>query len=171
MSSDVAGGPPPPDPSPTAEAPVDADDVLVEDLAVEAEVEPAAPDYLDDLRRLQAEFENYRKRVARQQSETAERAAESLVSALLPVLDAAELAASHGEAGVEKVAGMLFDVLAKEGLEGIAPEVGSAFDPTVHEAAAHEDGDTEHPEVVEMWRAGYRWKGRLLRPATVKVKG
>ena len=144
--------------------------------AVEAEPVPAdAPaeerhDYLDDLRRLQAEFENFKKRMVRQQTDLLERAAEQLVLKLLPVLDTVDLARSHGASeDVEQVAGSLVTVLEKEGLERIDP-VGEAFDPTQHEAVQHEPGDGD-PVVSGLMRAGYRWKGRVVRPAMVMVKG
>ena len=123
--------------------------------------------YLDDLRRLQAEFENFRKRSVKQQTDLTERAGETLVRELLPVLDIADLARAHG--ADDQVGAALFDVLAKEGLERLDP-VGEAFDPAEHDAVMHEEGDGE-PEVIEVMRAGYRWRGRLLRPAMVKVKG
>lgn len=128
--------------------------------------------YLDSLRRLQADFENYKKRVVKQQTEHLERAAEDLVVKLLPVLDTAELARAHGGGeGVEQITAMLSDLLAKEGLEPIDATPGTTFDPMVHEAVAHEPGDGGDPEVSELMRAGYRWRGRLVRPAMVKVKG
>ena len=106
----------------------------------------------------------------KQQTETLERAAEALVEKLLEVLDTVDLARSHGEGRrIEPVAAKLAEVLEKEGLERIDP-VGQPFDPNEHEAVAHEPGDGE-PEVVGVMRAGYRWKGRVLRPAMVKVKG
>ncbi|MBW3557655.1 MAG: nucleotide exchange factor GrpE [Actinobacteria bacterium] len=127
-------------------------------------------DYLDALRRLQADFENYKKRMLRQQSETRDRAGENLVVKLLPVLDTIDLARQHGAAdGVDPIVNSLLDVLTKEGLERIDP-VGDLFDPNEHEAVAHESGDGE-PEVVGLLRAGYRWKGRLIRPAMVTVRG
>ncbi len=137
-------------------------------------------EYLDALRRLQAEFENYKKRVIKQQTEHLERAAEGLVSKLLGVLDTLELAlahAAHDEAGgpdvevraVAQVSAMVNEVLAKEGLERIDP-LGQRFDPTEHDAVLHEDGEGP-PQVSEVLRAGYRWKGRVLRPAMVKVTG
>ena len=144
--------------------------------AVEAEPVPAdAPveekhDYLDDLRRLQAEFENYKKRMVRQQTDLLERAAEQLVLKLLPVLDTVDLARSHGlSEDVEQIAGSLIGVLEKEGLQRIDP-VGEAFDPNEHEAVQHEPGDGD-PVVSGLMRAGYRWKGRVVRPAMVTVKG
>ena len=142
------------------------------DLAVAA-VEKERDDYLDALRRLQADFENYKKRMVRQQTELLERAGEGLVEKLLPVLDAIDLARQHnaGE-GVEQIATALVDALSKEGLERVG-EVGAAFDPNEHEAVAHqpsEEGD-DGQVIAALMRAGYRWKGKLLRPAMVAVRG
>jgi molecular chaperone GrpE len=129
-------------------------------------------DYLDSLRRLQADFENYKKRTLKQQTDHLERAARGLVEKLLPVLDAADLAIAHGAGDtVAPVSGLLMDTLFREGLEGISPQPGDPFDPTVHEAVAHEPGEGGKQEVAGVLRAGYRWKGALLRPAMVKVKG
>jgi molecular chaperone GrpE len=129
-------------------------------------------EYLDALRRLQADFENYKKRVEKQKIEHVERAAGELVSKLLPVCDTADLAIAHGGGEeVKQVWTALFDALEREGLERIDP-VGVPFDPTVHDAVAHDPGESrDGPEVVEVLRAGYRWKGRVLRPAMVKVRG
>jgi len=144
-------------------------------------------EYLDALRRLQAEFDNYRKRTARQQAETFDRASEAVIERLLPALDALDLALAHvGEKGepatdldgaFAQIGSLLRDVLAKEGLERI-DSTGVAFDPTIHDAVAHvpagdDDGaagDVPGPAVVETLRAGYRLKGRVLRPAMVKVR-
>ena len=125
-------------------------------------------DYLDQLLRTRADFENYRKRIQKQQSEHQERAAESLVLKLLDALDTFELAVAHGQ-GFEQVHEMLVTTLGKEGLEKIDP-AGATFDPNEADAVAHEDGDGG-PVVAEVLRPGYRWKGRVLRPAMVKVKG
>src|ERR1700722_19960074 len=100
-------------------------------------------EYLDSLRRLQAEFENYKKRVAKQQTDQVARAAKSLVEKLLPVLDTLDLATSHisdfesadGRA-LMAASGQLRDVLIKEGLERIDP-LGEEFDPNDHEAVGH----------------------------------
>lgn len=129
----------------------------------------------DRLMRLQAEFDNYRKRVDRQQREMIDNAATGLVKKLLPVLDTADLALAHGGGeDVKQLASSLFDVLSKEGLERILPE-GQAFDPEHHDAVVHEpaEGDDapERLEVSEVLRAGYMWRGRILRPAMVKVRG
>jgi molecular chaperone GrpE len=145
---------------------------------VEVDLEVAAvarqrDEYLDALRRLQADFENYKKRVDKQQREQVERAAGALVSKLLPVCDTADLAIAHGGGEeVKQVWTALFDALEREGLERIDP-TGVTFDPTMHDAVAHEPGDggPEGPEVVEVLPAGYLWKGRVLRPAMVKVRG
>lgn len=127
-------------------------------------------DYRDALIRLQADFENYKKRMIKQQTDHLERAAGTLVEKLLPVLDTADLALAHGSGeDVKQLAGTLSSVLEREGLERIDP-LGTPFDPTLHDAVAHEPGEGGQ-EVVEVLRAGYRWKGRVLRPAMVKVRG
>ena len=137
--------------------------VLATELAAERD------DYLDQLRRLQADFENYRKRVLKQQEATAERATEGLVADLLPVLDACDAAAQHGDDAAGPIAKALAEVLEKQGLVKLAPE-GETFDPNHHEAVAHEPGDGESV-VTEVLRPGYVWKGRVLRPAMVRVRG
>lgn len=128
-------------------------------------------EYLDALRRSQAEFENYRKRMMKQQTTHAEQVAGQLVDDLLPVLDACDGAVLHGATDVEPVFASLLGVLEKGGLERIDP-LGEVFDPTRHEAVMHEpcddDGDTV---VADVMRRGYAWKGRVLRPAMVKVRG
>jgi molecular chaperone GrpE len=127
-------------------------------------------EYLDALRRVQADFENYKKRMIKQQTDHLERAAQSLVEKLLPALDAADLAVVHGGGEeVKQVWTTLLDTLEREGLERIDPS-GGPFDPNLHDAVAHEPGEGEQ-EVVEVLRAGYCWKGRVLRPAMVKVRG
>jgi len=125
-------------------------------------------DYLDQLLRTRADFDNYRKRILKQQSEHQERAAEALVEKLLDALDTFDLAVTHGQ-GFEQVHEQLVTILTKEGLERIDP-VGEQFDPNEADAVAHEDGDGG-PVVAAVLRPGYRWKGRVLRPAMVKVRG
>ena len=124
--------------------------------------------YLDQLLRTRADFDNYRKRILKQQSDAQERAAESLVEKLLDVLDTFDMAVAHGQ-GFEQVRDVLVNTLTKEGLERIDP-AGEQFDPNEADAVAHEDGDGG-PVVAEVLRAGYRWKGRVLRAAMVKVRG
>ena len=164
-----------------SDEPLPVDELVAEaEEAVEADVDELASltaerdDYLDQLRRLQADFENYKKRVIRQQTEHLERAAEELVTKLLPVLDTFDLALVHGGEGLEPVYRSLIEVLEGTGLERIEPS-GQPFDPNEHDAVLHEAGDdgeaSSAPAVVDVLRAGYRWKGRVLRPAMVKVKG
>lgn len=163
-------------PATSGHVPDTVDEALAEaEAAVVSDIEGLKrerDDYLDALRRLQADFENFRKRTMKQQTDILERAAQTLVEKLLPVLDAADLAIAHGaDAAVGQVAGLLLDTLVKEGLEGVDPKPGDPFDPTLHEAVAHEPGEGSDPEVADLLRAGYRWKGALLRPAMVKVRG
>jgi molecular chaperone GrpE len=120
--------------------------------------------------RLQADFENYRKRVAGQQADEVDRSTGRIVDSLLPVLDACEAAFSHGTVGVEPIWSALLGVLQKQGLEVMDLD-GKPFDPTDADAVVHEEGDGGEPVVAEVLRTGYRWKGRVLRAAMVKVKG
>jgi molecular chaperone GrpE len=155
--------------------------VEAEEDAIAADLEKAraeAESYLDDLRRLQADFDNYRKRTLREQTARAASASQALVARLLPVLDNFELAVSAAERsrdfdrmlkGVEMVFGELREVLEGEGLVKIEAE-GKPFDPERHEAViAVEQDDTEPGMVVDIVRAGYELRGKVLRPAMVKV--
>ncbi len=140
------------------------------DPALEAVIQQR-DEYLSALMRLQADFENYKKRIIKQQTEHLERAAEGLVEKLLPVLDTADLALAHGGGeDIKQIMSALTSALDREGLERIDP-AGGPFDPTLHDAVAHEPGDGGPQEVAEVLRAGYRWKGRVLRPAMVRVRG
>ncbi|HEV8682679.1 MAG TPA: nucleotide exchange factor GrpE [Actinomycetota bacterium] len=136
-----------------------------------------AAEYLEHLQRLQAEFENYRKRVLREQTRAVEFATEPVMSRLLEVLDEFELALVAAEQrpdldkflrGVEIVYAKLLDILRAEGLERIDAE-GRPFDPTQHEALFQVEGGDGEPYVVDVLRTGYRLKGRVIRPAGVKV--
>ena len=131
--------------------------------------------YLEDLQRLAAEYENFRKRTAREREDLIGRSTERLVAALLPVLDSFEAAFAHeaqtpGEesllAGVRSTFHQLRDVLGKEGLEMI-PALGEPFDPAVHEAMY--GGGDGNLVVTEDLRPGYRLGDKLLRPAMVVV--
>ncbi len=151
----------------------EAAEAVAHDIDALGEVEAQRDDYLDSLRRLQADFENYKKRIQRQNAELSDRAAEKLVESLLPALDAFDLAMAHADsdAGLDPVYRILLGVLEAAGLDRLDP-AGQPFDPNEHEAVQHEaGGDSPAPEVIEVLRAGYRWKGRVLRPAMVKVKG
>ncbi len=142
---------------------------VVEETA--AEVVAEVRDYLDDLRRLQAEFDNYRKRVLREQSLAGTRATSRLLEKLLPVLDNFERAIEHGagDAGVELILKDLKRILEDEGLKEIAAE-GQPFDPQVHEAVESlEDPGVNETVVKRVYRKGYRLGDKVLRPAMVVV--
>lgn len=171
----------------------DLRDEVAEDLedAREAEAEAAeevesdldtvtreAGEYRDHLMRLQAEFENYRKRVQKEQSMAAEYASSAIVSELLGVVDDFELALMSATSqpdfdaflrGVELVYAKFLDALRAVGVERMDPE-GKPFDPELHEALMQEgDGDAE-PVVADVLRPGYTMRGRVVRPAGVKVR-
>jgi molecular chaperone GrpE len=156
----------------------ESDDSVTSVVEEKTDIERERDEYLDALQRLQADFENYRKRVARSSDDAATRAAGDVVAKLLPVIDAFDLAKAHfsdtetDEArALDQARGLLLDALAKEGLERI-DAVGVAFDPQIHDAVAHVAGDDEGEQTVdEVLRAGYRWKGAVLRPAMVRVMG
>jgi molecular chaperone GrpE len=130
---------------------------------------------VDRLQRLQAEFENYRKRAARDQQALVARAHERLVKELLPVVDdlgrALEAAEQHEEAtledGVRLVHRQLMDILAREGLTEI--ETDGVFDPHVHEALLAQPSDSEAGTVLEVLQKGYRLGDHVLRPARVTI--
>lgn len=136
---------------------------------------------VDTLQRMQADVENLRKRMMREQTTAIERAAERIVEQLLPVLDNFELAVTNLEAdedgtlnadkvrkGVELVFAEFLSVLEKAGLERIDAQ-GAPFDPHQHEAVMEEPGEGGEPVVSGIMRTGYAFKGRVLRPAMVKV--
>jgi molecular chaperone GrpE len=131
-------------------------------------LEKERAEFLEQLQRTRADFDNFRKRMLRQQGEHVERAAEALVEKLLPVLDNFDAAIAHST-GFEQVQASLMAVLEKEGLERIHP-LDKPFDPTEADAVAHEEGG-DGPVVSEVLRSGYRWKGRVVRPAMVRVRG
>jgi molecular chaperone GrpE len=122
--------------------------------------------------RLQADFDNFRKRVTAQMVDDVDRATGKLVESVLPVLDACEAAAAHGVQGIESVWSALLGALQKQGLEAL-DLADKPFDPATAEAVVHEPADdaSSGPVVVEVLRTGYRWKGRVVRAAMVKVKG
>ena len=148
----------------TSEESVTTSEVSIEDIAKERD------EFKDIALRVQADFENYRKRAATQMSDELDRALGKLVEQLLPVLDACEAAVAHGVEGVEQVWSSLLGALQKQGLEAL-DLAGKPFDPALADAVLHEEGDGSEPVVLEVLRTGYRWKGRVLRAAMVKVKG
>lgn len=153
-----------------------ADEVLdiLEDLEADYETVAAERDeYREALLRVKAEFDNHRKRTERERQTMAAQVSARLVGELLTILDSCDAAIGQGATDVEPVRKALVDLLTKEGLE-VLPDAGVPFDPTLHEAVLHEEGDGSAaggPEVVETLRTGYLWQGTVLRPAMVRVRG
>jgi molecular chaperone GrpE len=180
---DSAGGEPAPISMEGVEAPltdkVGGDPAAVDELAedelhlVEVDVQALLEErdsYKDVALRLQADFENYRKRVTAQHADDVARATGKLAEALLPVLDACEAAFVQHPAEVEPLFNLLLGELRKQGLEALNLHE-QPFDPAVADAVLHEPGDSAEPVVSEVLRTGYTWKGKVLRPAMVKVRG
>jgi molecular chaperone GrpE len=155
----------------SGEKPEEAPPVVEAEVVEDGNAEEAARDYLDDLRRLQADFDNYRKRMMRDQAGIAERAKAELIGRLLPALDNFERALAHTDAdpGIEMIFKELRSTLETEGLEEI-PATGQPFDPNVHEAVmSNENEDVREPTVSQVYRSGYSFKGSIVRPAMVVV--
>jgi len=154
------------------------DAIAVEEveLAVEHDVEALLTErdsFREMAQRLQAEFENYRKRVAAQTTDDINRATGRIAESLLPVLDACEAAFVAHPAEIEPLFNLLLTELKKQGLEALDLS-GQNFDPAKADAVIHEEGEGDgsgNPVVSDVLRTGYTWKGRVLRPAMVKVRG
>ncbi len=142
------------------------------------ETEAKAAEYLDTLKRMQAEMENYRKRMVKEQEQIVQYASQTVILELLPVIDNLERAIGIDRIenegtklleGVELIYSQLQGILEREGVEVIDP-TGKLFDPQRHEAVMQvESDDHEENTIVEVMQKGYALKGRLLRPATVTV--
>jgi molecular chaperone GrpE len=162
------------DPANEAEALEQKEEVEAEDPLARAQRE--RDEYLDLARRAQADFENYRKRAAKEAAAAGERAKSGLLRELLPIVDNLERAlasAGQGEQhlaeGVQLVHAELIAVLERNGVEQFDP-VGERFDPTEHEALSMRDQDgAESGLVVDVVEKGYRTNGTILRPARVVV--
>jgi len=144
-------------------------EVVTEEAATES-VDPVAA-LTDDLQRLQAEYANYRKRVERDRSLSAEVAISSVLLEFLAILDDLDRAAAHNElsGGFKAVADQVITTTSKLGLEkfGDAP---STFDPNIHDALMHEtSADVSETTVTKILQPGYKYKERILRPARVVV--
>ena len=156
------------------EDPAEAIELLLAHLE---ESRDEATSYLDDLRRVAADFDNYRKRTTREQAATLDRAAERVVRELMPVLDSFDAAlGTAAETDTERLllSGMigtreqLLAALEKEGLE-VVPTVGEPFDPEIHEPVGA-PGGTDDLVVSSELRRGYRLRDRVLRPAMVMLE-
>lgn len=159
------------------EAPAAPDDA-VEDLDPLARAERERDEHLDTLRRVAADFDNYKKRVAREHEELRERAAERLLRDLLPVFDDLERALAAFETadkeaiadGVALVHRALWTLLEREGVAELDP-AGEAFDPHRHEALLSQPSDRPEGTVIEVIQKGFLLGERVLRPARVVVSG
>ena len=145
-------------------APIAAEDVDFPALIAERD------EFKDIALRLQADFENYKKRVSQQLIDDVDRATGRIAESILPVLDACEAAFAHGVEGVEPIWSALIGTLQKQGLVAL-DLLDKPFDPATAEAVMHEPGDGGETTVIEVLRTGYEWKGRVLRAAMVKVRG
>lgn len=152
----------------------DAVDVLLRELEASQQ---ESTRYLDDLKRVAADFDNYRKRTLREQGTMLDRAAERVIQKLLPALDSFDAAVNapvESEAGKQLLSGMLktreqlLGALGEEGLR-VVPTVGEKFDPEVHEPVGAPSGDGELM-VSEELRRGYQLNDRLIRAALVTLE-
>jgi molecular chaperone GrpE len=171
----TAAAPPDPDAKGTGETSfADADAPPASERAA-PEREDEAQKYLALAQRTQADFENYRKRMARENAAAADRGVAKVARELLPALDHLEhaLRAASGHEDVVKGFALVRDeivaALARAGIEPFSPE-GEPFDPNEHEAmAAQPSEDAESGTVIEVYQQGYRLNGAVLRPARVVV--
>jgi molecular chaperone GrpE len=133
-----------------------------------------AEDYLALAQRTQADFENYRKRMARENAMAVDRGMAKLAKEILPALDHLELAlaAAEGHEGVVKgfvlIRDELHNALAKVGIQAFSPH-GEPFDPNEHEAMLSQPAEAEPGTVIQVYQSGYRINGAVLRPARVVV--
>jgi molecular chaperone GrpE len=165
---------------PLSERPAEEEDSenMLKELRAELEKEKAkSEDYLRRLQYLQADFENYRKRVEKEMSDNRQFGNQRLLSDLIVVNDELELALREANEskenptiveGIEMVHKRLQSVLSKEGVAKIQ-SLGSKFNPDLHEAALRVESDKEEGTIVEEIRQGYTLKGKVLRPSIVKV--
>ncbi|MCB1246620.1 MAG: nucleotide exchange factor GrpE [Acidimicrobiia bacterium] len=156
--------------------PLDPDEAIGLLMRELAEARNEAGDLLENVQRIAAEFDNYRKRVDRDQVENITRAGQRIIEALLPALDSLDAALAveaTSEAGERMLEGMratqaqILDTLAREGCTPIA-SVGEPFDPAVHEAVSVLPGDGDQVVDQEL-RRGYTMQGRVIRPTLVIV--
>lgn len=152
-------------PSATSGQGTEDTEVPIEQLVAERD------EYLDGLVRVKAEFDNYKKRVARERETLTAQVSARLVTELLVVLDSCEAAIVQGSTDVDPIYKSLLELLGKEGLEVMASS-DVPFDPHMHEAVTHEPGESEGETMVfDTLRTGYMWQGTVLRPAMVRVRG
>lgn len=154
----------------TTESSASAEELVVEEVALDQVIDPVAT-LTNDLQRLQAEYANYRKRIERDRLVAHEMAIGAVLTELLALLDAVDLAEQHGEVtgGFKAVADQLNAITSRIGLEKYGQE-GEAFDPQIHEALMHEtSADVAVATASKILQPGYKYKERILRPARVSV--
>jgi molecular chaperone GrpE len=171
------------EPGPTAhelglELPEDPDEAQALLLRELSEARQEAGEQLEMLQRVAADFDNYRRRIERDQAENVERASQRVIESLLPTLDAFDAATAFEPQtpteqntldGMVSTRAQMLETLAREGFEPI-PAAGELFDPKVHEAVSG-PGDGEGDLVVDAeLRRGYAMRGRVIRPSLVTVK-
>ena len=142
----------------------------IEEVVPDQVIDPVAT-LTNDLQRLQAEYANYRKRIERDRLVAHEMAIGAVLTELLALLDAVDLAEQHGEVtgGFKAVADQLNSITSRIGLEKYGSE-GEAFDPQIHEALMHEtSADVAVATASKILQPGYKYKERILRPARVSV--
>jgi len=150
--------------------PVDQVVETVEEVVPDQIIDPVLT-LTNDLQRLQAEYANYRKRIERDRLVAHEMAIGAVLTELLALLDAVDLAEQHGEVtgGFKAVADQLNSITSRIGLEKYGSE-GEAFDPQIHEALMHEtSADVAVATASKILQPGYKYKERILRPARVSV--
>jgi molecular chaperone GrpE len=157
-----------------ADGDLDGDGGLDDELAnaIDGEIHELAAErdqFKDIAVRLQADFDNYRKRMSAQIAAEVDRATGKLAEALLPVLDAAEAAYVQHPDEVGPLLNLMLAELRKHGLESV-DLLDKPFDPNLADAVAHEPGEGGEPVVAEVLRSGYSWNGRTLRPAMVRTR-
>ena len=154
----------------TTESSASAEELVVEEVVPDQVIDPVAT-LTNDLQRLQAEYANYRKRIERDRLVAHEMAIGAVLTELLALLDAVDLAEQHGEVtgGFKAVSDQLNAITSRIGLEKYGSE-GEAFDPQIHEALMHEtSADVAVPTATKILQPGYKYKERILRPARVSV--
>ena len=154
----------------TTESTASAEELVVEEVVPDQVIDPVVT-LTNDLQRLQAEYANYRKRIERDRLVAHEMAIGTVLTELLALLDAVDLAEQHGEVtgGFKAVSDQLNAITSRIGLEKYGSE-GEAFDPQIHEALMHEtSADVAVPTATKILQPGYKYKERILRPARVSV--
>lgn len=160
--------------------PIDTEEEAVEEVEKKSEWQLKAEEYLSDLKRVQADFENYKKRQAESQKELGGYLIEKLVLDIIPVLDNFRAATMHVPpeqkespwvVGIQYIEKQLEDVVKQNGVEVIEAKVGDEFDPTIHEAVSHESEEESEKQVIaKVLQNGFRLGGKVIRPAKVSVK-